>query len=83
MKVVYLGIFCLVQLLPSVLGRIANGSEAYSLPITFPTGDNLSDIPLLSGINIDITQKLQVLKTPIQHSSEAFALQVFSVSCFH
>lgn len=82
MRATYLGIFCVIQLLPIALGRTNNYSEAYSAPITFPKGDHLSDIPLLSGININITQKIQVSKTPIQQSSEAFALEVFCVSLF-
>lgn len=76
----YFGIFCIIQLLAFGLANTENNGNAYSLPITFPKGENLSDIPMLSGIAVDITQKIQASKTPIQRSSEAFALELFRVS---
>lgn len=69
------------------LMQIVNGNfiadannPAYSIPITFPNGDNINELPLLPGINTDTKHKFQATKTPIQQSSEAFSLEVFCVS---
>lgn len=50
--------------------------------ITFPkTDDNiLNNLPFLHGINLNTTHKIQSTKTPIQRSSEAFALDLIRVS---
>lgn len=49
--------------------------------IIFPKADNpLHNLPFLHGINLDTKGKVQLTKTPIQSSSEAFALDLIRVS---
>lgn len=49
--------------------------------ITFPKADNtLLHLPFLHGINLNTKDKVQLTKTPIQSSSEAFALDLIRVS---
>lgn len=49
--------------------------------IIFPKADNpLYNLPFLNGINLNTNGKVQLTKTPIQSSSEAFALDLIRVS---
>lgn len=80
MRFVYLATF-IFALMEIVDGNSIADNSAYSIPITFPIGENINELPLLPGINTDTKHKIQATKTPIQRSSEAFSLQVFCVSC--
>lgn len=49
--------------------------------IIFPKADNtLQHLPFLHGIDLNTKSKVQLTKTPIQSSSEAFALDLIRVS---
>lgn len=52
--------------------------------IIFPEADStLNNLPFLHVINLNIKDKVQLTKTPIQSSSEAFALDLIRVSRFN
>lgn len=78
MKIIYLEV-SIINLLQIVNGNAVDNA-AHAISITFPNGDNIHELPLLSGVNVDTKQKIHAIKTPIQQSSEAFSLDVFCVS---
>lgn len=75
--------FCVIQLF-GACGTVAIQNQNVSInsdAIVFPkTDDTWNNLPFLHGINLNIEGKIQLTKTPIQISSEAFALDLISVS---
>lgn len=81
MKVIY-SLIIIIETLHWAFGGVKSGYDPYFGPVIFPTADNISELPLLTGINVNTKDKINIHKTPIQQSSEAFALDVFWVSRF-
>lgn len=61
--------------------NIRINSDAITFPETNGDDDIVSNLPFLHGINLNTKDKVQSTKTPIQRSSEAFALDLIRVSC--
>lgn len=82
------GAICVIQLslwCISVIGawRAAKSQNVPSNPdaIIFPEADsNLHNLPFLHVLNLNVNDKVRLTKTPMQSSSEAFALDLIRVS---
>lgn len=76
-------ILCVIWALICARKAAATPHQNISDAITFPksSDDNiLNNLPFLHGINLNPKDKVQLTKTPIQRSSEAFALDLIRVS---
>lgn len=79
---------CVIQLSVWCIGigawRVPKSQQHVAInpdAIVFPEADSsLSNLPFLHVINLNIKDKVQSMKTPIQRSSEAFALDLIRVS---
>lgn len=83
MKSLNLRAICIIKLFICCIGTGAtqNVSPINSDAIIFPDAvSSLSNLPFLHVINLNIKDKVQLTKTPIQSSSEAFALDLIRVS---